>query len=405
MQIVLRKSIVLHKTYIGGIKKSKFFHFPTILFSLFAVATLLVPKAPMNKWLFVMLYVGFILDKISSRRPQLTLMPAFLIVFTIFVYGFTLSLVGNSEKEIVIQYFLSIFILPLVYYIERYNIDIERVVIFSGIILLIGTGIFFMCSLWPTNPLSRIVLTIFESYSYAGIDFRVQKFLNAEINKETTLKTYMLGTTPFLFLPWSIIVIRLIQSFRIIDVVLLFFFGWVILFSGSRALVAISVLFLLFVIQDSFSSYRRILVIVASGIFLYVCINYLLNDTIMLSSSEGSNQGKIGHITSFINDLTWSSAFFGRGLACYYFSSGSGAFQSYTEITPMDMMRYFGIPLMILLYLCILFPSSRFASYAKNKNRVIAMIMYIFMSATNPVMFNSFGMLVVLYYWTKLREA
>ena len=216
----------------------------------------------------------------------------------------------------------------------------------------------------------------------------------------------MLGTTPFLFLPWVLIINKFVVTHQIKDAVILLILGVAILFSGSRGLVIVSGVFLLLAIQNRTSSYKRICLIIGLGMSFYWGIHYLLQETTILSSSEVSNRGKIGHIESFLEDISWFSAFFGRGLASYYFSSGSGAFQSYTEITPMDLMRYFGIPLTLLVYICILFPSLELSIYkGENKMRMIAMLLYIVLSATNPVMFNSFGMLVLLWYWTKIRES
>jgi hypothetical protein len=76
---------------------------------------------------------------------------------------------------------------------------------------------------------------------------------------------------------------------------------------------------------------------------------------------------------------------------------------AHTEITPLDMARYFGVVLATLLYFTIVFPTLRLKRYGgRNRIWLIAFLLYLVLSATNPVMFNSYGMLVVLWYWSKL---
>ena len=401
MVMLLKKFIIRDGSGVQK-KEQKRTCFPSALFSSFVFVTILLPKAPINKFLFLILYLVIFMGKVCSNNTRITVFPAFLFILAIFSYGLILSLVGDSEIGIAIQYFFSIFILPLVYFIERYQIDIEKIIEISGLLLVFWTVIFYLSFFFPGNSLTNQMMIIYETYNYTSVDTRAASYFNLD----GELATYMLGTTPFLFLPWVLIINKFVVTHQIKDAVILLILGVAILFSGSRGLVIVSGVFLLLAIQNRTSSYKRICLIIGLGMSFYWGIHYLLQETTILSSSEVSNRGKIGHIESFLEDISWFSAFFGRGLASYYFSSGSGAFQSYTEITPMDLMRYFGIPLTLLVYICILFPSLELSIYkGENKMRMIAMLLYIVLSATNPVMFNSFGMLVLLWYWTKIRES
>jgi hypothetical protein len=98
-----------------------------------------------------------------------------------------------------------------------------------------------------------------------------------------------------------------------------------------------------------------------------------------------------------------ASLVFGRGLAHLYFTVGAGGFKSNTEITPMDMVRYFGLFLTLLLYYVIVFPVRGIKAYTgENLVDVLIFLVYLLLSFTNPILFNSMGMLVILWYWSRL---
>ena len=101
--------------------------------------------------------------------------------------------------------------------------------------------------------------------------------------------------------------------------------------------------------------------------------------------------------------MTPVSLLFGEGLAATYFSSGYNALTAQTEITLLDMARYFGLPLTALLYAALLFPTPQGSSYhEENRSAVVIFLLYLSISMTNPVLFNSYGLLVVIWYWSRI---
>jgi hypothetical protein len=172
--------------------------------------------------------------------------------------------------------------------------------------------------------------------------------------------------------------------------------------SGSRGLVFIAGVFLTALIVLRVSWAWRIVAVVTATACMYALHAIYLSNTLILSIEDTSNAAKLGHFTSYLDDMTLESALFGKGLATYYFSTGSGAMKAHTEITPLDMARYFGIPISTLLFLIILLPSRQAVGYFKNPVFVLAFALYLALSATNPVLINSYGLLVVLWYWSKV---
>ena len=72
-----------------------------------------------------------------------------------------------------------------------------------------------------------------------------------------------------------------------------------------------------------------------------------------------------------------------------------------TEITILDSVRYFGVFTFIWLWLLILNPSIMCGKFASKIDfRVGIFIGYVILSISNPVLFNSFGMFVLVWYWS-----
>ncbi len=57
---------------------------------------------------------------------------------------------------------------------------------------------------------------------------------------------------------------------------------------------------------------------------------------------------------------------------------------SQTEITWLDFIRYFGLPLSIILFVVILFPRSRFLKSLELSSSRLIMFMYLLISLSNP---------------------
>ena len=96
----------------------------------------------------------------------------------------------------------------------------------------------------------------------------------------------------------------------------------------------------------------------------------------------------------------------GDGLASYYYSTGTQMLMAHTEITLMDHCRYFGVPLSFALWAMLLLPKT--GELKKNwkqwkiwqmKEETLVFLLYLFFAQTNPVLFNSFGLVAVLWYW------
>lgn len=369
---------------------------PRRLLLAFMLTTVLVPATFLNKILFIAL-MGWTLRVMllsPGLRPRL-FAPAFLAV-AIFFYGLVLCLPGHNDNSLAIQFFLSTFVLLLIHFIEHFDIDMDRAAELCGRAILLATAVYWFLALNPDAPYGSDLLKWFDDASQSSSSKR-------DYLEDPTL-TLALGSAPFLFVPWSIVVLRLFRTPRMVDVVWLLAYAVVITVSGARGIITVALAFLAVGAIWLSSPSRRIIIVLALAAALAISVPVVLTTTSLFSSDEISNAAKIGHFKSFIDVLDLRSAVSGNGLGSYYFSSGSGYITPHTELTPIDLARYVGIPLAIGFYCLLLLPLNSLRAYrGEHFLYCVAFFLYLVLSLTNPVLINSYGMLVILWYWAKLQ--
>ena len=75
---------------------------------------------------------------------------------------------------------------------------------------------------------------------------------------------------------------------------------------------------------------------------------------------------------------------------------------AHTENSLFDTVRYLGLILTFVTYSNILFPKINFKFPRKNIEDLIIIFIYLIMSMTNPILFNSLGGILILWYWSKI---
>lgn len=370
--------------------------------SLFFYATLLAPAAPINKVVFLALVAWLAFDMIFAKRPLRlpTLVP--FSILAIFAYGLLVSLVTWSEQAIALQYFTSALVLFVFYFVYWHRIQLDALVESASMLLIAATAVFWASIFWPEMPFGSAIYDFFDTYNFSSA-------VDREFFEGGMTFTLQLGTTPFLFVGLCVVWLRYWSpARRKTDFLFALLILAAIAASGLRGLVVVSSAFLVIVVFQRARWPARLILIALLSAAAFAA--YLaLADSLLFSAEEVSNATKLGHFKSFIDDMTIGSFLFGRGLGSYYFSMGSSAYRSYTELSPVDMMRYVGVPLTAIMYIRIMVPSNRLTAYAGDGlMHLVAMGLYVVLSLTNPVMLNSYGMLIVVWYWSKLhwrREA
>lgn len=368
------------------------------LLGCFFVITVIAPAAPVNKLLFVVLSTWLLADMLFARAPEVGLVAPPVIIFTIFLYGYALSQFTRVDAALALQFLLSVLILFQICFIRRYRIDVEKLIMISSSAMVVATVLLWCATFVPGMPMASLILEFMQTYSLSA-------FSQREFFEEATLSLH-LGTAPILFVAFAIFAKRFCQARRGGDFLLMVATVLAILLSASRGIIAGSGLILMILVFLYAPRRIRLGIGVALVLLLAFGLYEAVNSSTLLSAGEESNAGKLGHMQSFFDQLTMESLLFGRGLAHLYYSVGAGGFKSNTEITPMDMVRYFGIVLALVLYVAILFPVRTVSSYVQEHSAdFLIFIIYLLLSFTNPILFNSMGMLVVLWYWSKIYAA
>ncbi|GEM_PF-3295256 len=124
----------------------------------------------------------------------------------------------------------------------------------------------------------------------------------------------------------------------------------------------------------------------------------LARKTAVLSLTERSNSVKIGHLRSFISHVAENPSVLltGDGLGARYYSDAPGVEGevSQTELTFLDMVRYFGLGGTLLLLLLLAYPRG-----VGDLRPIAGFAAYLLLAGSNPLLFNSTGMLAVCFYW------
>lgn len=371
---------------------------PDWLLLAFMLTTLLAPITVLNKILFAVLLIWtfVLLIGVSSPRPKLVF-SAFGIV-GIFFYGYMLALPSSNDQDLAVQFFLASFILLLIHFIEFFNIDMDRMAELCGRIMLGITVLYLLLFFNLELPYARDIISWYNEISQSTTSER-------DYLGDGLILTLALSTAPFLYVPWCLVLMRIKRRFSWRDMMWLLFYGLAIGLSGARGIAVVALLFLFYIGLTKSAIVTRMFLVVLVTILLIILTPIILSSTQLFSSDEISNATKIGHFQSFLDQLSWINSIFGSGLGSSYYSAGKGGLTPHTELTPIDLARYLGIPLAIVVFTLMLLPRLFFRPLQGQRQRyLVAFSLYLLLSVTNPVLINSFGMLVVIWYWTKYRE-
>ncbi len=360
------------------------------LFFLYCLCSILFPVFIFNKLLYVPLIVSSLLFALMG--PVRTVSP--FVVFGIFLYGFLLSFFNQSDFALSKQMLLGCTTLFFIYYIVHENIDMTAIVKSVGVIFaafMCGMSLLVMLS--PGSAAGAEVLNFYTSHELGF--YGVRQFGG--------LQMFMLHhrSSPFLLVPLSLFFLSFMAGRRR-DAVWISLIVLCIFFSASRALMLMAVLTMLALFLYRSSWLVRMAVFSTLVPAVLGCLAYLWMFTSMFSPAETSNSIKLGHLISFYDSIDVTTLLLGNGSGSYFFTSGYDRWVAQTEITWMDSVRFFGAPLSIVLLGAIIFPNGTlfFRHWRQVSARTIIVI-YLFMSFSNPVLFNSFGFIVVLWYWSQ----
>ena len=292
----------------------------------------------------------------------------------------------------------SVSLLLLIYPILWYDVDLDRVVKITGVVLASLTFVLVATFLTaPVSPFSAQLLDLFMRYSLGSAGNR--DFLGSPV------LMVRLGSSHFLLLPFALLLADLRDRFRVWTVLALLLVFAAILASTSRGVFLLSVAAAVLILGERMSNIKRAAWGLVVAPLVLAAGAVLAMRTTVFSTAEEGNSIKLGHAASFLDNLSLPHVLFGEGLAAFYYSVGLGRQVPQTEITLFDMLRYFGFVLTPIMFAALFFPALRLHHYIGDRRRVMAValfVLYVALSLTNPVLFNSMGLSVVVWYWWRV---
>lgn len=183
---------------------------------------------------------------------------------------------------------------------------------------------------------------------------------------------------------------------------LLFFIG--LFLSGSRANIACAGLLVIALPARKLYGNQKILafLLAAGALFLggAVAARSFLNP------HEESNQVKAAHYRSYLQLLEERpvTLLVGQGMGSQFYTAGFDRRTINTELTYMDVLRMFGVPVSLLFAWFLVYPLRRLLRIVGNDPFVWAMgaayACYVLIAGTNPLLLSSTGMLVLVMIYS-----
>jgi len=147
--------------------------------------------------------------------------------------------------------------------------------------------------------------------------------------------------------------------------------------------------------------------IVSVGIVLVLISLVTLNSEVildMLDPNDVSNAVKLLHLRDYLEMFSDpTKLMLGYGFGSFFYSRGFGEYTSLTELTYLEFIRSFGLVLAVAYYMFLLFPLIVLLIPRAKKEHALYLsyACYLLMSATNPLLVSSSGMLVISIVWYK----
>ena len=396
----------------------------TVLLALYILTSLLIPLASANKLIFivlVMIYGAYILFFKKEKKFEclkFTLAPVVIIV--IFAYGFIRAMFGDNDMALARQFLLGVGMFALIYPIEEFEIDMQKLMLIIAKIYIVFYAIYVIDAI---NLMEYDVPGFVKGF--AGL---FDKGITRTIGEKMIVlgggwmkyrsifggKGMMiyLGSISFMLVLVSVLYIDFFKTKKWTNLL------WVVLgtllsfTAGQRACMLFIPAILCVLTWLQFNPKLKLISAGIIGIVVVAVLVYLIENTTILSFGDRSNAVKIGHMICYFDQFNIKQALIGDGLASYYlttFTPTEKLMLVQTEITFLDHCRYFGIPLSLTVWLGMVFPKwngfvldIRKWKIWQATEELAVLLIYFVWAQLNPVLFNSFGLVIVLWYWNVL---
>jgi hypothetical protein len=357
--------------------------------------------------LFILTWVIFLLDillnyktlYVSVRVISYLVLFIFIIPITSIIYYFVTN--GDLIHYDGYLYFKTYLFLTVVLILFVSKIDLVK----STIIILtfLSLTIFVLYIKWYLTGFSLTYSLLKMGEKYLIVRFGIRDFLGLH------MKMLYVETTPLLVFSVGYFAKRLYETRGLKRVLsgLLLVINMIAMFIGAtRNNMFFSIITPLLVLYWYSRRKAFVFIAVAALMIIIVGSNWSAIQN-MLSSKETSNGIKITFLDRYFDIFSnMPILIFGQGLGSYFHSSRG--LVSNSELTYLEIVRRFGLILSTIIFVMLLSPLTILITkkYRDYHYIFLCYLFYLVISATNPLLMSSTGMLflsIVLYKTFSLR--
>jgi hypothetical protein len=376
----------------------------SVLLTTYIFFSIFLPPLFPKKIIFILILISAFLYCVSKKRLKLFIINP-LIILVFFLIYFCVGY-GSHDESLAFQFFILTFSFFIIFTITESSYDVEQhlkniCVVFSLLIIYMSLG-YFSNFLSIKIPFSDSLTAFFIKNNLGFIGFR----------EFGSFKPPMLHfvSAPILLVSLLLIFDEFISENKIKNALPFFIVLAAILVSGSRGIVAFSFIGIFLIYFYRVGAVGKLTTIFLTIIIFALIIVNIDIDTTLFSFSEKSNSVKAGHFISFIDQLNFKQVLMGDGLASLYYTIGFDSITAQTEIFLLDSIRYFGMFGTLLFFILLLIPmklniNMRIMLISRYKELPVVYLifsLYLLMSFTNPILLNSYGIIVVLWFWSRV---
>ena len=361
-----------------------------ILYFLFLVTLSLDPTGFHSRLKDLLFVVLVIYGVIYCLKRRLYLAPINRVTFLIFLmiplWGMFVALItGNlSDEGYARSQMRSMLYISIFFFVVTMRLNVVlKIFWINGLIMAVLTLILFFLS-----ELGGVFLAAVYDYCIASDNFTMasnRNFLGYAVNG-------------LYFKAGSLIIFSFIYNlyqykgaFKILFSVILFLS---LIVAGSRTPILVQIMILFVYLYDKNIIGKFLTRLSALFILgMLVMVTYLL----ATQEKESSNEVKYDNFESYVEDMGEKGhLMWGAGLGSEFYAKGRGLKLSYSELSYMDILRIYGIPVGIgfiflffapCFWLWKYFPRSQFL-----KRYCLGYALFLILSGTNPLLLGSIGL-------------
>lgn len=341
--------------------------------------------------LFVFCWIIFLFSK-QNLNPSFPkgLINFLLIFITVPIISISYYLIFNGNEPYGgFSLFKSFLLLTLS--LILFNKKLDLIPALSKVLTLLSIVIIVMYSVVLTNPF--LFASIYDFGWNTGIFHIGQRIYSSNLK----LWSIFFVTSPMIIIAIAYYFDLAYKSRKTINYILLGINIFAMFIAGTRNNMLMSILLplILFMIYSKNRKLVFTFLIISLSLSIYF-LNDILKD--LTSKDEISNQTKLSLLDDYKEIFSDTKVLvFGQGLGSYIEWKSNGRFYFTSELTYFEIFRYFGVFFGLTIIYFMFYPVLYGYNNRKHTNQkhiIIAYLLYLIMSFTNPLFFSSLGMLI-----------